>query len=47
MLHGNVFIAHALCLILRADQNLVQILSDVDLSAGYLYPFRELTLGTV
>ena len=37
MFHGNIFVSHCFCLILCMDKYLIQILSYINLSAGYFY----------
>ena len=39
MLHRDILIAHLLCFIFRMDQDIIQILSDIDLTSLY---FRTL-----
>ena len=41
MFHGNVLVAHGLGFILGAHQHTVQVLADVNLSAGNLRPFVQ------
>ncbi len=47
MLHGDVLVAHPLCLVLRIVQSLVQVLTDVGLAAGDLYPPVQRVLDLV
>ena len=47
MLDGNIFVAHSLCLVFRLDKCLVQILSDIRLSALYLRIFIYKLFDTV
>ena len=34
MLHGHIFIAHGLCLVLAIDQYLIQVIADIQLAAS-------------
>ena len=37
MLNGNIFVSHRLCLVLGVNQDFIEVLSEIDLSAsGYL-----------
>ena len=37
MLDGNIFVSHRLCLVLGVDQDFIEVLSQINLSAsGYL-----------
>ena len=47
MLHGDIFISHLRCLILRMDQYIVQVLSHKNLAALYLGTLREQFFHTV
>ena len=37
MFHGNIFVSHRLCLVLGVNQNFIEVLGQINLSAsGYL-----------
>ena len=44
MLNRNIFVSHMLSLILRMNQNIVQILADSEFSAGHLHSGSQLVL---
>ena len=39
MLHGNVFITHCLCFVFGINQNFIQIIANVNLTAFYFWSF--------
>ena len=47
MLHRNIFVSHLLCFIFCVDQSLIQILSDIDLSALHFRALAKTFFHTI
>ena len=47
MFNGNIFVSHLFCLVFCMDQNIVQVLADICLSALYLRAFSNGLLHSV